>query len=122
MLLAWENEAYLAFDEFGADKFEIVTPSESILAEPPVAVVDKVAEQHGTRAVAEAYLKYLYTPEAQAIIAKNHYRPRLASAALSGPAALPGIGHWSCQIRRVRVPSRGSSPERAPAVRIHRSG
>ncbi|HLO75532.1 MAG TPA: sulfate ABC transporter substrate-binding protein [Magnetospirillum sp.] len=75
VLLAWENEAYLAQQEFGGG-FEIVAPSISILAEPPVAVVDKVVDRRGTRAVAEAYLQYLYTPEAQAIIAKNHYRPR----------------------------------------------
>jgi len=75
VLLAWENEAYLALKEFGGG-FEIVTPSISILAEPPVAVVDKVVERRGTRAVAEAYLQYLYTPEAQATIAKHHYRPR----------------------------------------------
>ena len=77
VLLAWENEAYLSLKEFGADKFEIVTPSVSILAEPPVAVVDKVVDRHGTRAVAEAYLKYLYTPEGQEIAARNFYRPRL---------------------------------------------
>jgi sulfate transport system substrate-binding protein len=65
--------------EFGADKFEIVNPSSSILAEPPVAVVDKVAGRRGTRAVAEAYLKYLYTEAGQEIAAKNFYRPRLAS-------------------------------------------
>ncbi|MDO8606477.1 MAG: sulfate ABC transporter substrate-binding protein [Phaeospirillum sp.] len=75
VLLAWENEAYLALQEFG-DGFEIVTPSLSILAEPPVTVVDKVVDKRGTRALAEAYLKFLYTPEAQAIIARNFYRPR----------------------------------------------
>ncbi|WP_157572766.1 sulfate ABC transporter substrate-binding protein [Nevskia soli] len=75
VLIAWENEAYLAQDEFGADKFDIVAPSLSILAQPPVAVVDKYAKKHGTEKVAEAYLRYLYTPEAQEIIAKNHYRP-----------------------------------------------
>lgn len=75
VFLSWENEAYLALQEFG-DGFEIVTPSISILAEPPVAVVDKVVDRRGTRAVAQAYLEYLYTPEAQAVIAKNHYRPR----------------------------------------------
>ena len=75
VLLAWENEAYLALQEFGGG-FEIVTPSLSILAEPPVAVVDKVVDKRGTRAVAEAYLQFLYTPEAQRIIAKNFYRPR----------------------------------------------
>jgi sulfate/thiosulfate transport system substrate-binding protein len=76
VLLAWENEAYLILGEFGAEKYEIVTPSRSILAEPTVAVVDKNADAHGTRAVADAYLKYLYTPQAQEIIAQNHYRPR----------------------------------------------
>jgi sulfate transport system substrate-binding protein len=80
VLVSWENEAYLTLNEFGKDKFEIVNPSVSILAEPPVAVVDKNADKHGTRAVAEAYLKFLYTPEGQAIAAKNHYRPRDASA------------------------------------------
>jgi sulfate transport system substrate-binding protein len=75
VLLAWENEAYLALDEFGADKFEIVSPSLSILAEPQVAVVDKVVDKKGTRKVAEAYLNYLYTDQAQEIIAQNHYRP-----------------------------------------------
>ena len=81
VLLAWENEAYLSLKEFGADKFEIITPSVSILAEPPVAVVDKVVDRHGTRAVAEAYLKYLYTPEGQEIAARNFYRPRLKEVA-----------------------------------------
>lgn len=76
VLLAWENEAYLAVNELGADKVEIVVPSISILAEPPVAVVDKNVDRRGTRAPAEAYLNFLYTPEAQEIIAKNHYRPR----------------------------------------------
>jgi sulfate/thiosulfate-binding protein len=76
VLLAWENEAHLALKEFGADNFEIVTPSISILAEPPVAVVTKVAAKNGTTDVAEAYLKYLYSPEAQEIEARNFYRPR----------------------------------------------
>ncbi|WP_028008785.1 sulfate ABC transporter substrate-binding protein [Solimonas flava] len=75
VLLAWENEAFLSLEEFGADKFEIVAPSLSILAEPPVAVIDKNVERKGTRKVAEAYLQYLYTDAAQEIIAKNHYRP-----------------------------------------------
>ncbi|ARJ67762.1 sulfate transporter subunit [Magnetospirillum sp. ME-1] len=75
VLLAWENEAHLALKEFGSG-FEIVTPSLSILAEPPVAVVDKVVDKRGTRAVAQAYLDFLYTPEAQEIIARNFYRPR----------------------------------------------
>jgi sulfate transport system substrate-binding protein len=76
VLLAWENEAYLALAELGPGSFEIVYPSVSVLAEPPVAVVDKVAASHGTTKVAQAYLEYLYTPEAQEIIAHNHYRPR----------------------------------------------
>jgi sulfate/thiosulfate-binding protein len=76
VLLAWENEAHLALKEFGADKFEIVTPPLSILAEPPVAVVDKVAKRHGTTEVAKAYLEYLYSDEGQEIAAKNFYRPR----------------------------------------------
>jgi sulfate/thiosulfate-binding protein len=75
VLLAWENEAYLALAE-EKDKVEIVTPSISILAEPPVAVVDKVVAKKGTKAVAEAYLQFLYTPEGQEIAARNHYRPR----------------------------------------------
>jgi len=75
VLIAWENEAFLALKEFGADKFEIVAPKLSILAEPPVAVVDGNAEAKGNRKLAEAYLNFLYGPEAQAIIAKNFYRP-----------------------------------------------
>ncbi|OBV39933.1 sulfate ABC transporter substrate-binding protein [Janthinobacterium psychrotolerans] len=81
VLIAWENEAYLAVKELGPTKFDIVTPSISILAEPPVAVVDKVVDKRGTRKVAEAYLQYLYTDEAQDIIAKNYYRPATAKAA-----------------------------------------
>jgi len=76
VLLAWENEAHLALKEFAADKFEIVSPSLSILAEPPVTVVDKVAKRHGTLVVARAYLEYLYSDEGQEIAAKNFYRPR----------------------------------------------
>jgi sulfate/thiosulfate-binding protein len=76
VLIAWENEAWLARKEFGADTFAIVYPSISILAEPPVAVVDSVADKRGTRAVAEAYLKFLYTKQAQEIVARNYYRPR----------------------------------------------
>lgn len=75
VLLAWENEAFLALDEFGADNFDIVYPSSSILAEPPVAIVDANVDAKGTRKVAEAYLQYLYSKEGQAVIAKNHYRP-----------------------------------------------
>ncbi len=76
VLLAWENEAHLALKEFGADKFDIVTPSLSILAEPPVAVVDKNAKKHHTTEIANEYLKYLYSDEGQEIAAKNFYRPR----------------------------------------------
>jgi sulfate/thiosulfate transport system substrate-binding protein len=76
VLLAWENEAFLAVNELGKDKFEIVVPSLSILAEPPVSVVDKVVDRKGTRKLAEAYLKELYSPEGQEIAAKNYYRPR----------------------------------------------
>ena len=75
VLIAWENEAFLAFEEFGKDKFEIVVPSLSILAEPPVALVDKNAEAKGTTKVAKAYLEFLYSPQAQKLIAKNYYRP-----------------------------------------------
>ena len=76
VLLAWENEAFLALKEQGGDQFEIVAPSLSILAEPPVAVVDKNVDKKGTREVATAYLQYLYSEEGQRIAAKNFYRPR----------------------------------------------
>ena len=76
VLIAWENEAFLSLKEFGADKFEIVTPSLSILAEPPVAVVENVATQHGTAELARTYLAYLYSEEGQEIAGKNFYRPR----------------------------------------------
>ena len=75
VLLAWENEAFLALDELGVDKFEIVVPSLSIKAEPPVALVDKVVDAKGARKVAEAYLNFLYTPQAQKLIAHHYYRP-----------------------------------------------
>ena len=75
VLLTWENEAYLSLKEFGADKFDIVYPPMSILAEPPVAVVDKTVDRHGTRALAQAYLEYLYTSEGQELAARNFYRP-----------------------------------------------
>ena len=81
VLLAWENEAFLALRELGPDKFEIVAPSLSILAEPTVAVVDKVADKRKTRAVATAYLEYLYSEQGQEIAAKNYYRPTLESVA-----------------------------------------
>jgi sulfate/thiosulfate transport system substrate-binding protein len=79
VLLTWENEAYLALKENGSDRFEIVYPSVSMLCEPPVAVVDKVVDRHGTRAVAEAYVEYLFSPEGQKIGAHNFYRPQLKS-------------------------------------------
>ncbi|MBX9715191.1 MAG: sulfate ABC transporter substrate-binding protein, partial [Burkholderiaceae bacterium] len=75
VLLAWENEAHLAIKEFGDNKFDIVYPPVSILAEPPVTVVDKVVDKKGTRAVAQAYLEYLYSPEGQDIAGRNFYRP-----------------------------------------------
>jgi sulfate transport system substrate-binding protein len=75
VLLAWENEAHLSLKEFGADKFDIVYPPASILAEPPVSVVDKVVDKHGTREVAQAYLEHLYSTEGQEIAARNYYRP-----------------------------------------------
>jgi len=86
VMLSWENEAYVALDQFGKNNFEIVYPSVSILAEPPVALVDKVVDRHGTRKVALEYLKYLYSAEGQEIAAKNYFRPRLAAAEKYGPA------------------------------------
>lgn len=80
VLLSWENEAFLALLELGKDKVEVITPTISILAEPPVALVDKVAAKHGTTEVAKAYLEFLYSEEGQEIGAKNYYRPRSAQA------------------------------------------
>ena len=91
VLIARENEALLATNELGKDKFEIVTPSESILAEPTVSVVDKVVDKKGTKAVAEAYLKYLYSPEGQEIAAKNFYRPRDEAVAKKYENAFPKL-------------------------------
>jgi len=81
VLIAWENEAFLAVKELGPEKFEIVTPSVSILAEPPVAIVDKVVDKRGTRKQAQAYLEYLYSPEGQELAAQNYYRPTDAKVA-----------------------------------------
>lgn len=81
VFLSWENEAHLILKEFGADKFEIVTPSLSILAEPPITIIDKVVDRRGTRKVAQAYLEYLYSPEGQDLAGKHFYRPRLPEAA-----------------------------------------
>lgn len=91
VLLAWENEAFLAIQEFGENRFEIVLPSLSILAEPPVTVVDKVAAKHGTEKIAKAYLEFLYTPEAQEIIAQNYYRPLLETVAKKYEVQFPKI-------------------------------
>jgi sulfate transport system substrate-binding protein len=91
VLLSWENEAHLALNELGPDKVEIVTPSISILAEPPVAVVDQVAQKRGTREVAKAYLQFLYTEEAQEIEAKDYYRPRSATAIAKYAANFPKL-------------------------------
>jgi sulfate/thiosulfate transport system substrate-binding protein len=91
VLLNWENELWLALDEFGKDKFEIVYPPSSILGEPPVAVVDDVVDKKGTRDLAEAYLKFLYTSEAQEIVAQLHYRPRDVDALKKYSAELPPL-------------------------------
>jgi sulfate/thiosulfate-binding protein len=91
VLVAWENEAWLSRKEFGADAYEIVYPSVSILAEPPVAVVDSVVDKRGTRDVAQAYLEYLYTPEAQDIAARNYYRPRDPAVALRYAERYPAL-------------------------------
>lgn len=91
VLIAWENEAFLAINELGKDKFEIVVPSMSILAEPPVTIVDKVVDKHGTRKIAEAYLKYLYTEEGQTIAAQHYYRPRMEKVAQKFASQFPKV-------------------------------
>lgn len=91
VLIAWESDAFLSLREFGPGKFEIVNPSVSILAEPPVSIVDKVVDRKGTRQVATAYLEYLYTPEGQNIAAKNFYRPRLPEVAQKYASQFPKI-------------------------------
>jgi sulfate/thiosulfate transport system substrate-binding protein len=91
VLIAWENDALLSLKEFGADKFEIVYPSISVLAEPPVSIVDKVVDRKGTREVAQAYLEYLYTPQGQEIAAQNFYRPRLPEVAEKYSKQFPKI-------------------------------
>jgi len=95
VLLAWENEAHLSIKEFGTDKFDIVYPPSSILAEPPVALVDKVVDKHGTRAVAQAYLDYLYTPEGQDIAARNFYRPIDSTVAARYANVFPKINRFT---------------------------
>jgi sulfate transport system substrate-binding protein len=93
VLIAWENEAWLAVKELGADRFDIITPSISILAEPPVTVVDKNVDKHGTRKLAEAYLEYLYSAEGQEIVARHYFRPRDARIA----------GRYSKQLANIRL-------------------
>ena len=91
VLVGWENEAFLALNELGKDKLELVVPSVSILAEPPVAVVDKIAARHGTAAVAKAYLDFLYSPEGQEIAARNYYRPRSKEVAAKYDSRFPHL-------------------------------
>jgi sulfate transport system substrate-binding protein len=93
VLVTWENEAFLAVKELGPTKFDIVMPSVSILAEPPVAVIDKVAAKRGTAAVAKAYLEFLYTPQGQEIAAQNYYRPRLKAVADKYAGQFPRTMH-----------------------------
>ncbi len=99
VLLSWENEAHLLLAQAGADKYEIVVPPTSILAEAPVAIIDKVTARRGTTVVAKAYLEFLYTPLGQEIIAKHHYRPRLASVATQLPTlelfTIEDVGGWA---------------------------
>ena len=91
VLLAWENEALLAIRELGPEKFDIVAPSLSILAEPPVAVVDKVVDRKGTRSLAQAYLQFLYTDEGQALAGKHYYRPTSPKIAERFAAQFPKL-------------------------------
>jgi len=91
VLLAWENEAFLSIKELGPDKVEVVLPSLSILAEPPVTIVDSVVDKKGTRAIAQAYLEYLYGPEGQELAARNYYRPRLDAVARKHAATFPKL-------------------------------
>lgn len=91
VLIAWENEALLSLNQLGKDQYEIVVPSLSILAEPPVAVVDKVVDKKGTREVAEGYLDYLYTKEGQEIAAENYYRPRDKEVAEKYKSTFPEV-------------------------------
>lgn len=95
VLITWENEAHLTLKEYGADRFEIITPSASILAEPPVTVVDAVARKHGNEALAKAYLEYLYSPEAQELAAKHFYRPRDAATLARYAGQFPKIELFS---------------------------
>ena len=124
--ISWENEAWLATKELGPDKFEIVIPSISILAEPSVAVVDKVVLRRGTRTVAEEYLKYLYTPEGQEIAARNYYRPRNPQVAAKHAGAVPEARARDHQgLRRLGQGAEGTlrrrrrvRPDLCPVMRI----
>jgi len=91
VLIAWENDAFLSVNQLGQGKFEIVVPSISILAEPPVSIVDKYVDKHGTRDVAQAYLQFLYTPDAQEIAADNYYRPTVKSVASKHEKEFPKV-------------------------------
>jgi sulfate transport system substrate-binding protein len=91
VLVGWESDALLATHDLGRDKFDIVYPPTSILAEPPVAVVDKVVDSKGTRAIAEAYVRYLYTTQGQQIIAKHFFRPRLPGVAKQYASQFPSV-------------------------------
>jgi sulfate/thiosulfate-binding protein len=97
VLIAWENEAFLALKELGPEKFEIITPSLSILAEPPVAMVDKVVKRKHTKKIAQEYLRFLYTEEGQQIAARHYYRPRLASVAQIHEKTFPKINLFTIQ-------------------------
>ena len=98
VLLAWENEALLARDELGADRFEIVYPSVSVRADPPVAVVDAVVDRRGSRAAAEAYLRFLYTPQGQEIAARHHYRPRDPAVAARYAGTFPPVPTFGIEL------------------------
>lgn len=115
VLLAWENEALLAKKQLGPDKLEIIVPSLSILAEPPVTVVDKVVDKRGTRAIAEAYLKFLYTKEGQEIIAQNFYRPRDPEIAAHYSGQFPAV-------KLVTIDDSFGGWERAQAVHFDDGG
>ena len=110
VLLAWENEAHLSLKEFGEGKFEIVYPPLSILAEPPVALVDRNVDKHGTREVAQAYLEYLYTPQAQELAARHFYRPTDPQVAAKYAAQFPKLSLFTDRrgLRRL-----GQGPEGA---------
>lgn len=95
VLIAWENEAFLSVKEFGEGKIDIVVPSVTILAEPPVALVDKNADKHGTRTTAQAYLDFLYSAEGQEIVAKNYYRPRLEAVAIKYAKQFPKVNTFT---------------------------